>query len=79
MISGKIHRLSGTDEINDMRSSCKFMANVISVKKLPSPPPWGRFPFKKVNYQVRMGDPTLYDLIKWYKWALLLTRHHAKD
>lgn len=74
MISGVIHRLSGTNGLSDLRTTCKILANIHSVKRLPAPPPWGRFPFKAVNEKVRSGNPTLKELTVWYYWATKLPR-----
>lgn len=74
-----IHKLSGTDELNDLRFTVKKMANLIDQhhvrsRQLPSPPPWGRFPFKKVNTEIIDGNPTLHELNRWYRYAPNLLR-----
>jgi hypothetical protein len=72
MISGTIHRLSGTDELGDFRTSMKILAGILrSDKRIPRD---RRYFMRRVTEQVCLGNPRLSDLIRWYDKAIQLVR-----
>jgi hypothetical protein len=72
MISGSIVKVQDMvviDELNDFRFMMKALAGDLSCRRMPRPWKYGPFPFRKVNEDVRLGNPRLYDLVRWYPIA----------
>ncbi len=75
MISGNIHKLSGTDELSDFRTSMKILAGIIrSDSRIPQD---RRYFMRKVTDQVCDGNPTLVNLYRWYLEATRMVRKDA--
>jgi len=68
-----IHKLSGTDELADFRTSMKILAQIIrnrpEVKLLDR-----RHTLRRVTEKVCEGNPTVRELEKWYPKAVALGR-----
>jgi hypothetical protein len=72
MISGTIHRLSGTDELGDFRTSMKILAGILrSDKRIPRD---RRYFMRRVTEQVADGNPRLKDVIRWHDQAVRMVR-----
>lgn len=55
---------------HDWRFQTLALANKLHVqKKMPFPCPYGRFPFREITKKVVLGNPTIGELSKWYKYA----------
>ena len=65
----KIHKLSGTNTLDDTRFACKSMANKISTMRF-SRGKFGRFPMRQITEKVRQGNVTLHELDRWYVRAI---------
>ncbi len=67
--------MSGTDELNDFRTSTKILANVIyntEEVKLKN----RRFLIRRITEKVLFGNPTLLELMRWYPRATIILRNH---
>lgn len=71
-ISGNIHKLSGTDDLNDFRFACKSLASCLrSDRRIPQDK---RYFMRRVTEEVCDGSPTLRDVTKWLPRAQALMR-----
>ena len=73
MISGLIHKLSGTDQLNDFRFTMKTMAYCLrSDHRIPQD---RRYFMRRVTNDICEGSPTLRDVSRWYYNAIELVKN----
>jgi hypothetical protein len=67
----RIHKLSGTYQLDDFRFITKTMASKLSLKRGLY---GGRVPMRKINDSIMDGKVTAYDLQRWYPHAVRILR-----